>query len=302
VALLLPLALSTLATFAYRPPLRSALARDMIGFLSRMQLLFVFSVPWIAGFYMIGASDSIDREEIALAVAGLVWIFGVMVMMAGQAHASTDRHRRRVERALAVTAASDPLTGLSNRRGAELSAAAVLGGPRLGGSPIPLFLIDLDHFKAINDRHGHHVGDLVLRRVGQVLRSRLRRGDIVARWGGEEFLALLPGASPEAAQGLADELRRAIAAISDVPDGKGGSVGVTASFGGAFVGAVPDSFSAAVRRADAALYRAKGQGRDRVEIDTALPRLHADLAANRSEALAPARSGVAIPDRGKTAP
>jgi diguanylate cyclase (GGDEF)-like protein len=163
--------------------------------------------------------------------------------------------------ALAETrAASDALTGLPNRRAADetLKRMAAHAGRRV--SPLSAILIDLDHFKQINDIHGHEQGDNALAAVGQILSSTLRASDFAARYGGEEFLVLLPDTDRVKACDVAEKLRVAIAGaeISNV-----GSL--TASFG---VATLPDDAGEPdqlIRKADRALYAAKAAGRNRVK-------------------------------------
>jgi diguanylate cyclase (GGDEF)-like protein len=123
-------------------------------------------------------------------------------------------------------------------------------------------MLDLDHFKAINDRHGHAVGDAVLRAVGTLLLGRLRRSDVACRYGGEEIVILLPGCDLDEASERAEEIRRAVADLSTTATGP--LPAVTVSIG---VAAAPRSaprLADALRAADAALYGAKHSGRDRV--------------------------------------
>jgi diguanylate cyclase (GGDEF)-like protein len=158
-----------------------------------------------------------------------------------------------------LRASSDTLTGLPNRRAADetLERMAAHAGRRV--SPLAAVLLDLDHFKQINDVHGHEQGDKALAAVGQILASMLRASDFAARYGGEEFLVLLPDTDRATAREVAEKLRGAIerAEIS--------TVGLlTASFG---VAALPDDAGEPehlMRKADRALYAAKAGGRNRV--------------------------------------
>jgi len=159
-------------------------------------------------------------------------------------------HERRA-RTAAGLAVRDELTGLVNRRGMGPSLDAAGPGDLL-------LLLDLDHFKQVNDTHGHAVGDGVLRAVGDALRSVVRPGDEASRWGGEEFLVLVRGGNDLAPQVAAERLRHAVAAAS-------GPVPVTTSIGVAPLCA-GESRDAALQRADAALYEAKQAGRDRVVV------------------------------------
>jgi diguanylate cyclase (GGDEF)-like protein len=140
--------------------------------------------------------------------------------------------------------------------------------------PLGAVLLDLDHFKEINDRYGHGVGDEVLAAVGVALRSTVRESDFVGRYGGEEFIMLLPDADRETTLQVAERVRSAIADI----DILGGDSAVTASFGVAvFPEHAPDA-ARLVRNADRAMYRAKANGRNRVEMFT----LDADIGGGSS--------------------
>lgn len=151
----------------------------------------------------------------------------------------------------------DPLTGLLNRRG--LDRLEESGQPE--APVVSLICVDLDHFKRVNDAHGHAVGDRVLVMVADVLAQSVRKGDSVARIGGEEFLVIMPGAPLAAAIRTAELARAAIgAATVEAPDGQ---VRVTASFGVA-EHLRGESHDDTFQRADAALYEAKRLGRDRV--------------------------------------
>jgi two-component system, cell cycle response regulator len=151
----------------------------------------------------------------------------------------------------------DPLTGLSNRRFILSQLNGAVSAARRHERPLSVAVIDIDHFKAINDGHGHAAGDRVLAGVSAAMRSRLRAEDQLGRLGGEEFLALLPDASTADAEVIARALRAAVAATSF--DG----LAVTISAGWAtWAGEAPDLL---LRRADEAMYAAKRAGRDRVQ-------------------------------------
>lgn len=165
-------------------------------------------------------------------------------------------------------ASLDGLTGVFNRRHFFELSRAELNRARRHRAPISLILFDLDHFKQINDTHGHVCGDQVLRAVADACADRLRSFDLLGRYGGEEFAVLLPDIGPEGALAVAERLRRGIAAAA----GRFEGMEVTASFGVASVlSAESATFDDLVILADEALYRAKGRGRDRVEQATCLP-------------------------------
>lgn len=157
----------------------------------------------------------------------------------------------------------DPLTGLFNRRAFfEAARSEQSRGARLQLRHA-IVAMDLDSFKGINDRHGHGGGDAVLAHVGRMLRTTLRQGDIIARFGGEEFVMVMPGTDGLTAVDIADRVRRKLAASSI--DHEGQPISVTASFGVSLI--EPDeAVDTALSRADAALYAAKRNGRDQVAL------------------------------------
>ena len=162
-------------------------------------------------------------------------------------------------------ALTDPLTGLANRRSFDLELRAV-GARASRSSPAQLVMADIDHFKRVNDAHGHDIGDEVLRIVGEVLRANVRRDSLVARVGGDEFGLLLPGASPHYTAGIAIRLCELLASRPLVVRGEPEiieritlSIGVAAARAG-------ESSAEWYARADAALYEAKRRGRNRISI------------------------------------
>jgi diguanylate cyclase (GGDEF)-like protein len=174
---------------------------------------------------------------------------------------------------LADEARTDALTGLLNRRGFEERSALELARARREQSSIAIAAFDIDYFKRINDEWGHEVGDRVLARAGRLLAREAREIDVVARFGGEEFVVLLPGADAAGAQDFAERVRTVLSAEDEELPSVRASAGVLAAV-------APDSIESLVHGADAALYSAKRSGRDRT---VALPpdRLHAHEIAIR---------------------
>jgi two-component system cell cycle response regulator len=176
-----------------------------------------------------------------------------------------DRMRDTLETGLRM-AVIDPLTGLRNRRYGLRHLDRVAARCRAHGLRAGIVLIDVDHFKAVNDTHGHQAGDRVLSTVAEVLRTRLRGEDEIFRIGGEEFLAVLPGSDGAQATRVAERLRAAVAA-AEIALEDGTRVAVTVSLGVGTIDARADASSRALAVADRALYAAKAAGRNRVVLD-----------------------------------
>ncbi|GAB4293043.1 MAG: hypothetical protein Kow0096_08370 [Thiohalomonadaceae bacterium] len=172
--------------------------------------------------------------------------------------------RRQLEEAARVQARTDALTGLPNRRRFFELAEREMERALRYDAPLAVVMLDLDHFKDVNDRHGHAAGDQVLRAVGDACRDVLRTNDIVGRLGGEEFAILLPETNLEGACQFAERLRQAIAACRvGLP---GTELSLTATLGvAARVPGEDLTLDELLARADAALYRGKAAGRNRVE-------------------------------------
>ena len=173
---------------------------------------------------------------------------------------------RRQEATLANLARTDALTGLPNRREILARVRAEVERSERSRRPVSLLMLDLDYFKAVNDRYGHAAGDRVLQAVAEAGLGALRRIDSIGRIGGEEFLVVLPESDAADARIAAERLRAAIAAerirMTDQ------SIGITVSVGAVthVPGAVPPRPESLIEAADAALYRAKDEGRDRVTV------------------------------------
>jgi diguanylate cyclase (GGDEF)-like protein len=178
-------------------------------------------------------------------------IVEALALLAAEAAVAMERADRFTT--VASLAASDPLTGLPNRRRWDEEAARMVARAERTGEPLTIALMDLDRFKAYNDAHGHQAGDRLLKEAAAAWREQLRAGDLLARWGGEEFAVALPGASAEDLVPVLERLRSA------TPSGQTASVGVAPFVPGA-------TLAVLVEQADQALYRAKSNGRDCLEL------------------------------------
>ena len=171
----------------------------------------------------------------------------------------------------------DALTGLANRRTFELALAREVDRVARSGEPALLLMVDIDHFKRVNDQHGHAAGDRVIRAVAQALADSVRPMDLAARIGGEEFAVLLPNCPPAFGPQVAARVRQRVArsVVHLPPDDQ--PLSVTASVGGAFAPQWVRSTPAIwLQRADQQLYRAKAEGRDRVCLEpSAAPQVSA---------------------------
>jgi diguanylate cyclase (GGDEF)-like protein len=194
-------------------------------------------------------------QRAALALGGVL-----IVLLLWQAQRQLRRSRR-----LHRMAMTDPLTGIANRRRIEDLGQSMFAEAAAENGPMAVVVLDVDHFKQVNDAFGHQVGDMVLTRIVGACQSILRKGDCIGRMGGEEFIVLLPGADGDEAREVAERLCNCVQAsrLDDLAAG----LRVSISLG---VGSRrPDDggLECLVRRADRALYRAKDSGRNRVEVD-----------------------------------
>ncbi len=170
----------------------------------------------------------------------------------------------QAESVLRHQACTDPLTQLHNRRAVLEVLQHEVGAFVRQGRPLSVVLGDVDHFKSINDKHGHHAGDMVLKAVAQVFSGTVRQMDHVARWGGEEFLIVLPGTGGDEALAAAERLRAQVAA--HVCQSAKGPIPVTMTLGLAEM-RTGDTVEQLISRADQALYEGKQAGRNRVVVD-----------------------------------
>jgi diguanylate cyclase len=219
-------------------------------------------------------SDSLDKHGHAPAFGSLV---GAML----QETRSMQERNQSLEDRLAETTAevtqlrehfeqarrealSDGLTGLANRKNFEQTLSLLAKAAMESGDPLTLMLLDIDHFKLFNDRHGHQTGDTVLQLVARTLSDNVKGQDLAARYGGEEFAILLPRTRADQAVKLGDNIRALIAARKLVKRHSGEALGRITVSAGVAEFRIGESLSTFVQRADGALYGAKREGRNRV--------------------------------------
>lgn len=244
-------------------------------------LVGVVTALLLAGVVSVRAGTSLTPLVVAgLVVTGLVVRFLLSVSDTRQVAQRLDVALREQER-LAVT---DGLTGLYNRRFFEEVLRLETERATRDGGRLALVVVDLDHFKLVNDTHGHQSGDSVLVEVAARLRRALRGSDVLARYGGEEFVMILPGADSETALEIAERCRRALS-TDTIRVHSGSRITVTGSFGLACFADGRFDVDSLIRHADRALYVAKGAGRDRVmteadtdtDTDTPIVQTHAEV-------------------------
>jgi two-component system, cell cycle response regulator len=223
--------------------------------------------------YVILLTGNTDKEEVIAGLAAGADDYLTKPFHPGELQARVRVGRRIADlhhqlqaknRQLEEMALTDPLTGLPNRRAIDAWAIRQLSAAARHNFPIWVIMADLDHFKRINDTHGHDTGDMVLKRFADVLKSNTRQSNICGRLGGEEFLVVITHAEKENVRTAVERIRKQFETQEFTVAGH--TFGATASFGIApFHGTAPPGFSDLVSRADSALYSAKHKGRNRVE-------------------------------------
>ncbi|MFQ1700743.1 GGDEF domain-containing protein [Loktanella agnita] len=276
VICMVPLSLAALTLHARHPILRRVLLKGAAGRRLRIQILAALSIPSLTSILLRLSGDGVvlDSQLDAIIVSAISWVIVLYLLGNDRAHADLWQRERNMISRLSAQSVTDKLTGALNRRGLEDRLAESWSGYRRNGQLYAVAMLDLDHFKRINDTCGHLLGDRVLTRTGEILRDSLRLGDRIGRWGGEEFVLLLHVENLTEVNVLAERLRMAIAQIKlydllpDIADlAETADLKVTASFGISAFAQGDRGYSDAIDRADALLYRAKNAGRNRVEID-----------------------------------
>jgi len=218
---------------------------------------------------MIGEEQDMDRIAHGLEIGAHDYVLRPVERSELQARVRTQIRRKRFQERLKSSyeislsmALTDSLTSLYNRRYLEVHLEKLLEKNRHDRKSLAVLMIDIDHFKSVNDTYGHNVGDEILKIFAQRLKDGLRPTDLVARFGGEEFTVILPDVTKERAHMVAERLRRNIAndpITCSTPDG---CLNITTSIGGAIIDYEPHTVQEAIERADKLLYEAKEEGRN----------------------------------------
>ena len=262
-------------TASVNPYVNAVIAMAIVYLFRPISALIVLTLAWagLAGVLGWTVSDpaqlatsrmnAATATALAMLISVLSWRHFVRTELLQRALAESNRQLQAQRTELERLANKDALTGLLNRREFERQAALELARTRRLGSPLALIMLDLDHFKAVNDTHGHAVGDQVLTEAATRMSRTIRQTDRLARWGGEEFVLLSPDTGCESAHFLCEKLRRA---VGDAPiPGMGSSVTVSMGAAVARGDGLPD-WQELLKVADEALYQAKHEGRNRVVV------------------------------------
>lgn len=214
----------------------------------------------------VAADGDISLEDLRAHFQTLTDSYKGLLKRFGQVARLSDSYQRSLKElteSLRDQARRDPLTGLANRRDMLEQLDNQVNRAKRYGEPFSVIVADVDHFKDVNDKFGHHAGDIVLTRVADQLRATLRTQDWCGRWGGEEFLICLPHTDLNGASVVAEKLRTNVAAAT--VNHEGSEIRVTVSLGVAFY-RPEDDLDTVVRNADRAMFQAKRKGRNRVDV------------------------------------
>lgn len=251
----------------------AALARDLLGTVLAMLLLLLgawYGAEWFVlrnVRALLRAASRVRKGDLE-ARTGISYGKEELSQLA-QAFDEMAETLQQREQKLREQAVSDPLTGLYNRRYLAELLPRELARARRSGKPVAMILIDIDHFKRVNDSFGHSAGDMVLTAIGALLKGMVRGGDVACRYGGEEFAVILPETDVHSASRRAEEIRSAMKRLDVNYMGRPVG-GITASLGIAMFPDHSEDTDALLRASDEALYAAKGAGRDRVMVSAAV--------------------------------
>ena len=262
------LAGATLALTSDHGGLRAILSPYIGGRIARIQVFAGYLVPTIFGYFLIKSMMSGSTQNYSLFgifVVAICWFIILMISYSAVLHEKADFARRQSEAKLATAALTDSLTGLPNRRMFLESGLHEIERIKRTGNELWVLMIDIDHFKKVNDTAGHAIGDRVLVAVAKLLSQSIRKVDRVSRLGGEEFAVLITDTNQEGCERVAENIRQNIESLQ-VPDWTDVHGPVTVSIGCAKLTGTGTPLERTLNAADEALYRAKRGGRNQVVI------------------------------------
>ncbi|NMH67034.1 diguanylate cyclase [Shewanella salipaludis] len=256
------LAVAALLMTANSGAVKAILSPYIGGKIARLQTMAGYAVPTLLGYLLIKSLNSNEGDLFGIFVVTICWFIILMVSMSAIFQEKIDHERRRGEFLLTQAAMNDQLTGLANRRKFIEFGQEELKRLQSTKSLLWLLLLDVDHFKKINDTSGHAMGDKILVALGKTLHNSVRTVDLVSRIGGEEFALVLVDTSRQGAERIAEDIRASIARLSvagwtDIHGPITVSIGCAANDGS-------HTLESSLNLADEALYQAKQNGRNRV--------------------------------------
>jgi diguanylate cyclase (GGDEF)-like protein len=259
VLMLIPLCVATALRTVYHGFLRALLGPTRVSALARRHLALVMMAPYLLGLGIVGIHPNAADASIVILIVASSQTVGLVVAFLALSFCNLERRSNVLQRRTETRARRDGLTGAMNRASFASHARREIGQHRKVKRDVSLLFVDVDHFKLINDTYGHDTGDQVLRRIIRVTRGCLRHGDTVARWGGEEFVVLLPATGLNGTLPIAEKIRQRIENehLDDLATG----LRVTVSIGCVEMSS-SEGLDELVTRADRALYEAKHRGRN----------------------------------------
>lgn len=258
-----PLCAAFLMLWVHHPFVRGLFAKSLIGHTARIELLLAVILPWLGGLLLMRMEGNITILTFALYSTMLSWVAIGLILLNVIQLERKDRKRRCYERKLLELSTTDQLTGCYNRRMAVEFGQLAMTQTMRSGRAISLLMMDIDDFKCINDTYGHPKGDDVIQSIAHIAKRNLRGADIIARWGGEEFVVLLYDSGSDGAYQVAEKIRSDVenmnqqASWHSLPK-------ATVSIGYTTYESGSDSFYNLVKCADDAMYFAKQNGKNRV--------------------------------------
>ena len=255
-----------------RGPVRQLIGRLPLGLVrNRWYLMTALIVLFLAGYLGYAWIFRNNHSKLFDLIVPVVFFFGAcFVLLTANLSMLTAMDVMRIS-SLERQTLSDPLTGLFNRRYLDSRLTQEVTGSSRYGLPLSVLMLDIDHFKQINDGHGHQVGDQVLVSVGKIVAEELRKSDVLVRYGGEEFLVITPNTPQQGAADVAERIRKRIESHDFKFPNQPNAIRATVSIGVARLGDGISTAEQLINAADKNLYRAKHGGRNQVVTGTPAP-------------------------------